>query len=216
MENNYSVYVHKVETEEGPMYYTGVTKQQLSRRWQPVLYKDMSLWPYIEKYGWENIEHAVVIDGLTYEKSREVEDMLIHMYWSLGCGINKVRSGLVKVLNPDYNKEKCKAYQAEHRNEIRDRKHQYYMENREEILKRDKEYHQAHREERNKQCREYYNANKEAFKVKNKKYRDTHKEEIREKQRQYYKEHREELTAKARERRRQKKLKHDDIDGPAE
>ena len=91
-EDTYSVYVH--HTPDG-MYYTGVTKQQLSNRWQPSHYKDKSLWPYIEQYGWENIEHAVIADGLTYEKSREVEDMLILFYRSIGKGINKNRSGLV-------------------------------------------------------------------------------------------------------------------------
>lgn len=102
MENRkYSVYVHRVITDCGPMYYAGCTGN-IQNRWNPRSYvKRCSFGPYIDKYGWENIEHIVVMDGLTYEKSMEVEDMLIQMYWSLGCGINKKRSGLIEVSNTE-------------------------------------------------------------------------------------------------------------------
>lgn len=98
MEDNktYTVYIHKVDTDEGPVYYTGVTTD-VKQRWRQCEYKGTALWLYIEQFGWDNIKHVVVIDGLTYKKSREVEDMLIHCYKSLGRCINQRRSGLIEV-----------------------------------------------------------------------------------------------------------------------
>lgn len=94
--NNYSVYTHKVVTDDnGPMWYVGVTRQKLCRRWGPSRYKGKSLWPYIEQYGWENIEHRVIFDGLEREIALKLEDFLIQMYRSADCCINRNRSGLI-------------------------------------------------------------------------------------------------------------------------
>lgn len=97
----YSVYIHKVNTENGPMYYTGVTTN-LKHRWIPSAYKkgNNSLWPYIEQYGWENIEHVVAYETDDREKAYKTEDMLICGYASLGRCINKKRSGLVYTSDP--------------------------------------------------------------------------------------------------------------------
>lgn len=89
----YSVYVHKVETENGPYYYTGVSDDP-KKRWRPSGYiKCSKFYEYIQQYGWENIEHAVIADGLSNGKGREIEDMLICMYTSLGRCLNRRRSG---------------------------------------------------------------------------------------------------------------------------
>lgn len=84
------VYVHKTPNN---MYYVGQSKRQIHQRWQPSLYHNMSLHPYIEQYGWENIEHLVVKDGLTEEQALYWEDLLIQLYSQMGCCINKQRSG---------------------------------------------------------------------------------------------------------------------------
>ena len=92
------MYTHRVVTDDnGPMYYVGVTCQKLSERWKPSAYRTGSLWPYIEKYGWENIEHSVFADGLDYDMARKLEDTLILLYRHFDCCINKLRSGLIEV-----------------------------------------------------------------------------------------------------------------------
>lgn len=96
MENNnkYSVYTHKVVTDDnGPMWYVGITST--THRWSPINYKETSLYPYIQKYGWDNIEHRVVYDGLDYQTAKRFEDLLILMYRSADCSVNKFRSGFV-------------------------------------------------------------------------------------------------------------------------
>lgn len=97
-ERIYKVYVHKVDTEDGPMYYTGVTCQKVWQRWKPSCYKNSghgkcSLWPYIEKYGWDTIEHVVVYETNNREEAMKIEDMLICGYSALGMRINERRSG---------------------------------------------------------------------------------------------------------------------------
>lgn len=104
----YSVYVHKVNTENGPMYYTGVTTN-LNQRWIPSGYKSTSLWQYIEQYGWDNIEHIVVFETDDREKALKNEDMLIYGYAALGRCINYQRSGLVSANEKEYrNNQYCK------------------------------------------------------------------------------------------------------------
>lgn len=80
------------------MYYVGYGggkngTEQVSRRWQPLHYKDISLEPYIKEYGWNNLEKVVLKDGLTKDGALQFEDTLIKMYKQLGCCINKQRSG---------------------------------------------------------------------------------------------------------------------------
>lgn len=150
MENNrtYSVYVHKVDTaDKGPMYYTGVS-HNLKRRWVQDTYKQCSLWPYIDEYGWNNIEHRVVADGLDRETAFKLEDCLICMYRSADCCINKRRSGRIEAENPN---KYYKQYKTEHKEDyllwfeenkevLRAKKKRYYEEHRIEILKQKKLY----------------------------------------------------------------------------
>lgn len=63
----YSVYVHR--TPDG-MYYAGMTNN-VKDRWYPSCYVETSLFPYINKYGWENIEHVVVVGGLDYNTAKK-------------------------------------------------------------------------------------------------------------------------------------------------
>lgn len=143
METNkiYSVYVHKVDTDNGPLYYTGVTAN-VKNRWRPSTYKDSSLWLYIEQYGWEYIEHVVVFETDDREKALKTEDMLICGYAALGRCINKHRSGLIAV--PD-----TKAYDRK-RNRDKYSNDQEYAE-RERQHKRDKYYNDPEWAERKRQ-----------------------------------------------------------------
>lgn len=91
----YWVYVHRTPDN---MYYPGHSggedgKKQVCQRWQPLHYRTTSLHPYIEQYGWDNIEHLVIKDGLTKEQAAYWEERLIQMYTEMGCCINCQHSG---------------------------------------------------------------------------------------------------------------------------
>lgn len=131
-EKTYSVYVHKVETDNGPMYYAGVSGN-INKRWKPSHYKQGLFGRYVKKYGWDNIEHIVAADGLTYSKSRQVEDNLILFYSSIGKCLNSQRSGLVKASDRcayyrRYNSESGRMRKYYRKPGVRDRRLQYERE----------------------------------------------------------------------------------------
>ena len=139
MENNYSVYQHV--TPDG-MYYFGATSN-IKRRWRNngAEYKRTALQPYIEKFGWDNIQHIVLFRDQTKEDALFIEDFLIETAREDGVCINKQRSGLVS---------KEEGY-----------KQKYYQQNREKELERNREYHQKNREKRLEQRRQRYQKKKE-------------------------------------------------------
>ena len=108
-DKTYTVYTHRVVTEDnGPMYYTGITTN-VKNRWIQGKYKTTALWLYIEKYGWDNIEHVVVFETGDREKALKTEDMLICGYAALGRCINEHRSGLIKALDRKaYNRKRMR------------------------------------------------------------------------------------------------------------
>ena len=138
MNKKYVVYEHV--TPDG-MYYFGQT-QNVEKRWRcnGVLYKGTALQPYIEKYGWENIQHIVLFRDQTKEDALFIENFLIGTAREDGVCINKQRSGLVS---------KEEGY-----------KQQYYQQNREKELQRSREYHQKNREKRLEQRRQRYQRKK--------------------------------------------------------
>ena len=147
MKKLYIVYVHI--TPDG-MYYYGVSNNHKCR-WDGngIHYRDTSLQPYIEKYGWENIKHIVLFENLSYDDALKIEDSLILSGWEKGNCINKRRSGNVSK-DIDYIREYQREYQREYKRE-------YYEKNREKIL----EYQRKNREKILEYHREYYQKNRE-------------------------------------------------------
>lgn len=47
----------------------------------------------IKKYGWDNIEHKIVISNLTKEQAEEVEKQLISYYKNIGLSYNITNGG---------------------------------------------------------------------------------------------------------------------------
>lgn len=79
-EPTYSLYVHITPNHK---YYVGVTSQKVDNRWQHdgVGYKKQKLfYRAIQKYGWNNIQHIVLLDNLTKEVACECEKYLIAKY----------------------------------------------------------------------------------------------------------------------------------------
>lgn len=75
--------------------YIGITHLTLAQRWVrgngykqcPLFYKA------IIKYGWNNIEHKVLISNLTEQEAKEVEIQLISYYKSIGMSYNLTNGG---------------------------------------------------------------------------------------------------------------------------
>lgn len=148
--SGYWVYAHV--TPNG-MYYIGMSKIQPSERWRKSNYKTSALVPHIEQYGWENIQHKVLIDGLTKEQAEAWEDRLIVALSMNGLCINKHRSG---GLRRDNKKAYKKQYDEEHKEEIKAYNNQYYKDNKEEIKAHQKRYDEDHKEEKKAYYKQRY------------------------------------------------------------
>lgn len=132
------------------MYYVGFGggvngTEQIHQRWHPKLYEQTALYQYIKEFGWENLEKVVLIDGLTEEEARKWEDKLICMYITMGCCINKNRSGNITKDKKKY----CKEYYQNHKTKLKEMRKKYYQTHKEEIREYNKKYRETHKKEKN-------------------------------------------------------------------
>jgi group I intron endonuclease len=76
---SYSVYIHTTPSKKR---YVGITCKKPERRWQNGNgYKhQLAFYRAIIKYGWDNITHEIIADGLTEDKAKAMEIELISMY----------------------------------------------------------------------------------------------------------------------------------------
>ena len=150
MENNYSVYQHI--TPDG-LYYFGQTND-IKRRWEAngCHYKETALQPYIEKYGWDNIQHIVLFRDQTKENALWIEDFLIETAREDGVCINKNRSGLISK-EEGYKQE----YYEQNKEQILEQKRQYYEQNKD----KKQQYYEQNKEQRREYQRKYYQRKKE-------------------------------------------------------
>ena len=183
MENNYSVYQHV--TPDG-MHYYGATNN-IKRRWEGNgrLYKTTALQPYIEKYGWNNIQHIILFENQSKEDALKIEDSLIISGWEKGNCINQQRSG---------NISKEEGYYREYRREYREENREKYNEYQREYQR---EYHREYH-------REYREQNKDEFRKYQREYRRKNKDKINE----YYRQRYQENLSKNREKNRIKQQKY--------
>lgn len=80
MEHNYCVYKH---TCPNGKVYIGITSTSLEKRWQSGKgYKTQVFYRAIQKYGWDNILHELLFDGLTKKEAEDKEVELISYYKS--------------------------------------------------------------------------------------------------------------------------------------
>lgn len=90
--NNWIVYKH---ISPSGKVYIGITGNTPAQRWirgkgygrQSIFYNA------IQKYGWDNIEHKVLVSNLTKEQAEDVEIQLISYYKSIGISYNVTDGG---------------------------------------------------------------------------------------------------------------------------
>ena len=198
LENNYSVYQHVTPDN---MYYFGATSN-IKRRWSNngAKYKKTSLQPYIEKFGWDNIQHIVLFENQTRENALWIEDFLITTAREDGVCINKHRSGLVSK-EEGYDQQ----YYEQNKDKKSDYNREYYQQNKEQILEQTKQYYEQNKDKKSDYNREYYQQNKDKIKETSKQYYETNKDKIK----QYYEENKEKIKQKYQKRKLQKQLQPD-------
>ena len=162
MKKLYIVYVHI--TPDG-MHYFGATSN-IKRRWSSngIQYKTTSLYPYIEKFGWDNIKHIILFENQSKEDALKIEDSLIISGWEKGNCINKIRSGNIK--KEDWYIKKL------HKN--------YYEQNKQQILEQHKQYRRENREKCNEYQREYREQNKDKLRVYQREYKRQYRQRKKE------------------------------------
>ena len=136
--SGYYVYMHR--TPEMDCSF-GMSQQQPSKRWRPSAYKETSFKPYIDKFGWDNIEHVVLFDGLTKHQAEVLEDWFIKNAQRDGFCLNRNRSGGIKRDNKkEYQRECCHRYRQHSENKEKQRKYQREYSERPENKEKRREY----------------------------------------------------------------------------
>ena len=76
MNERYIVYIHIFPNGK---QYVGITCQKATRRWRNGrgYYQNVRMTRAIQKYGWENIQHIILYEGLTQEEAEAIERSLI-------------------------------------------------------------------------------------------------------------------------------------------
>ncbi len=115
MDNNYSVYKH---TFPNGKVYIGITSQRPKRRWDNgrgylnkkdnCEYTQPHMARAILKYGWDNIEHEVIFNGLTKAEAEQIEINLISQYQSNNYkyGYNVANGGSLAGAHSEETKKK--------------------------------------------------------------------------------------------------------------
>ena len=203
MENNYSVYQHV--TPDG-LYYFGATSN-VERRWRNngAEYKRTALQPYIEKFGWDNIQHIVLFREQTRENALWIEDFLIETAREDGVCINKQRSGLISK-EEGYQQRQSNQYYETNKGRVQERHKQYYQQNREKEIEQRKQRYQQNREKELEQSRQRYQKNKDKRLEQSRQRYQKNKDEINERRRQRYQKNREKELEQSRQRYKKKKL----------
>ena len=203
MDKKYVVYQHVTPDN---MYYFGQT-QNVERRWRNngVEYKGTALQPYIEEYGWDNIQHIVLFRDQTKENALWIENFLIETAREDGVCINKNRSGNISK-EEGYNKNQMKYLREQnYENEVRKQK-QYYEQNKDNIREHQREYYEQNKDEILNKHKQYQKKNKDRIKERTKQYQKKNKDRIREYQREYQRKNRDKINEYQRQYRQRKKL----------
>lgn len=105
-----SVYVYVHITPNNKLYF-GITNMKPKNRWSEGKgYSSQKLfWRAIQKYGWDNIQHIILLEGLSREVACECEKYLINKYQSnnTNYGYNLTKGG-EGISGYKFSEEHCK------------------------------------------------------------------------------------------------------------
>lgn len=92
MKKEYCVYVHIFPNGKT---YVGLTKQSVSMRFghNGSGYKGQPVYKAIEEFGWDNIQHIIIKDKLTFSEAQDLEVEMIKKYNSISNGYNVTQGG---------------------------------------------------------------------------------------------------------------------------
>ena len=108
-------------------------------------YQTTSLKPYIDKYGWENIRHIVLVDDLSKNQAIKLEGLLIEEATRQGFCINKNGSGYIY---RDKMKEYRREYYREYRKRTEWKKYKHDYGQKPENKERQREYMRKYNEKK--------------------------------------------------------------------
>lgn len=102
--NNTTLYVHITPSNK---YYIGITQKPIKERWGANgkgYYGQQLFYRAIKKYGWNNIQHIILMENLDREEACECEKYLIAKYhttdprygYNISYGGDIVQTGLVR------------------------------------------------------------------------------------------------------------------------
>ena len=110
---DYIVYRHTFPNNK---IYIGITKQNVNKRWgNGKHYKNQVVGRAIKKYGWNNIKHEIIYNGLSENEALKIEQDLIKKYKSnqKEYGYNKTIGGEIGRKNT-YMSSKATAFINNH------------------------------------------------------------------------------------------------------
>ena len=202
MDKKYVVYQHV--TPDG-MYYFGQTNN-IKQRWSGngARYKTTSLYPYIEKFGWDNIQHIVLFKDQTKENALWIENFLIETAREDGVCINKQRSGNISK-EEGYKQDCNQKYYEQNKDQILEYQQEYYEQNKDQILEYQQEYYEQNKDQILEYRQEYYEQNKDKILEQQKQYYEQNKDQILEQKKQYYEQNKEQILEKKRQYYKRKK-----------
>lgn len=114
--SSYTVYMH---TTPSGKRYIGITAQTVEKRWQNgygyAYGENDYFFNAIRKYGWDNIKHEILFEGLTKSEAEEKEIELIAKYntASRECGYNHETGGYATPKHTEEYKRRMSKLQKE-------------------------------------------------------------------------------------------------------
>ena len=100
---------------------------------------------------------------------------------------------------PEKNKENCRKYRKEHREELNEKQRKRNESQREEQKEYSKRYYEEHKEERKEYDRKRWEENKVELKRNGKIWYEKNKEHCKKRSKEYYEEHKEEISERVKE-----------------
>lgn len=110
METNDKKYIIYMHTSPSVKRYIGITSQEPNKRWKSdgSGYKEQPyFWNAIQKYGWGNFKHEILMQDVTFENACKLEQEFIQYYktYDRAYGYNLTLGGEGRLLTDEQKKK---------------------------------------------------------------------------------------------------------------